>query len=52
VQAAAYINENGITLLDYLSLLEEQEQDVINLLSKDFKDKRRYQDVKNPIVTT
>jgi tetratricopeptide (TPR) repeat protein len=52
VQAAAYINENGITLSDYLSLLEEQEQDVVDLLSEDFEDEGRYQDVKNPVATT
>lgn len=38
VQAAAYINENGIALVDYLSLLDEQEEDVIDLLSEDFED--------------
>jgi hypothetical protein len=34
VQAAEYINENGIGLPDYLSLLEEQEEDVIELLAR------------------
>lgn len=52
VQATAYINKNGITFLDYLSLLEEQEQDVVELLSEDFEDDCRYQDVKNPVATT
>ena len=52
IQAAAYINENGITLSDYLSLLEEQEQNVVDLLSEDFEDERRYPDVKNPVATT
>jgi hypothetical protein len=52
VQAVAYINENGITLSDYLSLLEEQELDVVDLLSEDFEDDGRYQDVKNPVATT
>ncbi|KAF2192161.1 kinase subdomain-containing protein, partial [Zopfia rhizophila CBS 207.26] len=52
VQAAAYINENGITLSDYLVLLEEQEQDVVDLLSEDFEVEGRYQDVKNPVATT
>ena len=44
VQAAAYINENGITLSDYLSLLEEQEEDVVDLLSEGFEDEGRCQD--------
>ncbi|RYO93045.1 hypothetical protein DL762_001308 [Monosporascus cannonballus] len=52
VQAAVYINANGIGLGDYLSLLEEQEEDVINLLSEDFEDEGRYGDVKNPVATT
>jgi tetratricopeptide (TPR) repeat protein len=52
VQAAAYINENGNTLSEYLSLLEEQEQDVVELLSEDFEDDRRYEDIKNPVATT
>jgi murein DD-endopeptidase MepM/ murein hydrolase activator NlpD len=52
VQAAAYINENRITLSDYLSLLDEQEQDVVDLLSEDFEDEGRYHDVKNPVATT
>jgi hypothetical protein len=30
IQAAAYINENGIAFIDYLSLLAEQEEDVID----------------------
>lgn len=38
VQAAAYINQNKISLADYLSLLAEQEEEVINLLSKEFED--------------
>jgi hypothetical protein len=42
VQVAAYINEKNIALQDYLSLLDEQEEAVIELLSKDFKDKWRY----------
>jgi tetratricopeptide (TPR) repeat protein len=52
VQAAAYINENEITFSNYLSLLKGQEQDVIDLLSEDFEDEGRYQEVKNPIATT
>ncbi|KAG9242077.1 P-loop containing nucleoside triphosphate hydrolase protein [Calycina marina] len=52
VQAAAYINENGIAFSDYLLLLADQEEDVIDLLSEEFEDGRGYQDVKNPIATT
>ena len=52
VQAAAYINENSITISYYLSLLKEQEQDVIDLLSEDFEDEGQYREKKNPISTT
>jgi hypothetical protein len=52
VQAAAYINENGIVLSEYLLLLEEQEQDVVELLSEEFEDDGRYENIKNPIATT
>ncbi|GIJ91451.1 hypothetical protein Asppvi_010416 [Aspergillus pseudoviridinutans] len=51
-QAAAYINENGITLGCYLSLLAEQEEEVIALLSEDFKDDWRYRNTTNPVATT
>jgi tetratricopeptide (TPR) repeat protein len=51
-QAAAYINENGITLGDYLSLLIDQEERVIELLSEEFEDERRYRNIKNPVATT
>jgi len=52
VQAGAYINEKGIVLSEYSSLLEEQEQDVIELLGEDFEDDGRYEDIKNPVATT
>ncbi|KAF2190316.1 HET-domain-containing protein [Zopfia rhizophila CBS 207.26] len=52
VQAAAYINENAISLADYISLLAEQEEEVIDLLSEEFEDDGRYRDIKNPVATT
>ena len=52
VQAAAYINKNRIALSTYLSLLEGQEQDTIDILSEDFEDGGRYKDIKNPVATT
>ncbi|THC88361.1 hypothetical protein EYZ11_012192 [Aspergillus tanneri] len=51
-QAAAYINENSIGLSDYIILLQDQEPDVIELLSEDFGDKRRYKDTQNPVALT
>jgi hypothetical protein len=44
-QAVAYINEDKIALSDYLSLLEEQEE-VIDLLSEEFKNDGRYRNMK------
>jgi hypothetical protein len=52
VQAAAYINKNGIALADYLSLLAEQEEDVVDLLSVQFRDNWRYRNIKNPVAVT
>jgi hypothetical protein len=52
VQAAAYINENVITIAKYLFLLKKQEEEVIDLLSEKFEDNGKYRDMKNPIATT
>ncbi|KAK3081547.1 hypothetical protein LTS18_005545, partial [Coniosporium uncinatum] len=52
IVAAAYISENSMALLGYLSLLNEQEDDVIELLSGEFEDDWRYQSIKNPVATT
>ncbi|KAF2004693.1 FabD/lysophospholipase-like protein [Amniculicola lignicola CBS 123094] len=52
VQAAAYLNENDTTLAKYLGLLVEQEEDVVDLLSKDFEDESRYHGIKNPVAAT
>jgi tetratricopeptide (TPR) repeat protein len=52
VQAAAYINENDIAFADYLSLLADQEEVVIDLLSEEFEDDGRYASMKNPVATT
>ncbi|OJJ77926.1 hypothetical protein ASPBRDRAFT_61389 [Aspergillus brasiliensis CBS 101740] len=51
-QAAAYINENGIEVYDYLLLLGEPEEDVVELLSEDFQADGRYEDSVNPIALT
>jgi hypothetical protein len=52
VQAAAYINENRIEFVDYLSLLADSEVAVIDLLSEEFEDDGRYNNIKNPVATT
>jgi tetratricopeptide (TPR) repeat protein len=52
VQAAGYINENGITLADYIALLAKQEKETIDLLSEGFEDDWRYGYIKNPVAVT
>ncbi|KKA24369.1 hypothetical protein T310_1554, partial [Rasamsonia emersonii CBS 393.64] len=52
VQAGAYMNMNYITIVDYLSLLNDTEESLVETLSEDFEDDWRYQDQKNPVVTT
>jgi hypothetical protein len=52
VQVVAYINENGIAFVDYLSLLADQEENVIDLLSEEFEDDGRYNNTKNPVAIT
>ncbi|QKX59475.1 uncharacterized protein TRUGW13939_06609 [Talaromyces rugulosus] len=52
VQAASYINETGISLESYLSLLHEQEDVLLELLSQDFEDDWRYHRVHNPVAAT
>ncbi|KAF3385839.1 Nephrocystin-3 [Talaromyces pinophilus] len=51
-QASAYINKNGVSLSAYLDLLEDQESEVVDLLSEDFQDTGRYKDIKNPVIAT
>ncbi|PCG88329.1 hypothetical protein PENOC_111470 [Penicillium occitanis (nom. inval.)] len=51
-QASAYIIQNGIDLSTYLALLQEQEQDAVDLLSEEFRDPGRYNDIQNPVITT
>ncbi|KAL4813902.1 hypothetical protein BDW67DRAFT_192655 [Aspergillus spinulosporus] len=52
IQAAAYINSNDLGVSEYIALLQEQEPDVIDLLSEDFGDDARYQEIQNPVATT
>ncbi|CEL03122.1 hypothetical protein ASPCAL04279 [Aspergillus calidoustus] len=51
-QAAAYINENGMELSDYTSLLQQRESESLELLCEDFEDEGRYDDVPNPVGAT
>jgi tetratricopeptide (TPR) repeat protein len=51
-QAAAYMNENIMSIFDYLGLYEANDEDLIHLLSIGFEDQGRYREVKNPIAST
>jgi hypothetical protein len=52
VQAAPYINTNSVLVADYLSLLGQSDDEVVDLLSEHFEDEGRYAEAKNPIATT
>ncbi|KAI0437244.1 TPR-like protein [Xylaria telfairii] len=52
IQAAAYINENDITIEEYLSLYNDSEIEVMKVLSEDFEVHGRYRTVKNSISAT
>jgi hypothetical protein len=51
-QASAYIIANGLSLSTYLEMLQKHEQDAVALLSENFRDPGRYQDLQNAVVTT
>ena len=52
MQAAAYLNAKCSTIAEYLGIYEENNDNVIKLLSKNFEDLRRYPDTKTPVATT
>ncbi|KAB8237922.1 uncharacterized protein BDW43DRAFT_321109 [Aspergillus alliaceus] len=51
-QASAYINKKRLSLSAYSTLLQEEEQEAVELLSEDFRDPGRYKDIQNPVITT
>ncbi|KAL5608544.1 hypothetical protein FOBRF1_009041 [Fusarium oxysporum] len=51
-QAAAYLNENEISLMEYLQLFENTDRDRIELLSAEFHDDARYEQSQDPVATT
>lgn len=51
-QAAAYINENLTPIIKYLSLYNNSEEQIIEILSEGFDDRGRYRRQKNPVATT
>jgi hypothetical protein len=52
IQAAAYINENDISISEYMKLLLEQETYTNELLSEDFGHTGQDKDIQNPMATT
>ena len=52
-QAAAYLNTNKIiSVAEYLGLLRNTEQDMISIMSHEFRDSTRYKGSKNAVATT
>lgn len=51
-QAAAYLNAMQISTREYLSLLRNTEQDMVSLLSREFRDNTRYSNSRNAVATT
>lgn len=51
-QAAAYLNENGITVREYSRLLRSKESNLVDLMSREFRDDGRYKDSANAVATT
>ncbi|KAN0086959.1 putative kinesin [Elaphomyces granulatus] len=52
IQAASYMNQTGVSVATYLSFLERQEDEMVELLSQDFEDEWRYAESKNPVAVT
>jgi len=52
-QAAAYLNTNkNISVSEYLRLLQNTEQDIINVMSHKFHDRTRYKNSENAVART
>jgi len=52
-QASAYMAKTGISTTKYLELCQSGDKTVlVDLLSRDFEDRSRYKDIKNPVATT
>ncbi|KAE8416162.1 hypothetical protein BDV36DRAFT_297402 [Aspergillus pseudocaelatus] len=52
IQAASFMNENSVSPEAYLSLLNKDEDTMIELLGEDFEDDYRYPNSKNPVAFT
>ena len=52
VQAASYIDKNSSSPAEYMDLCQEQDNEIIELLSEDFEEDEKYGNRKNPVATT
>ncbi|KAK0728575.1 hypothetical protein B0T26DRAFT_869597 [Lasiosphaeria miniovina] len=51
-QTSAYMAKKQISTAQYLELCESSDEDMIELLSRDFEDRHRYKSIQNPVATT
>jgi len=51
-QASAYIAKTESTAAQYLAYCRSSDKSTIDLLSKGFKDRTRYENITNPVATT
>jgi hypothetical protein len=51
-QAAAYLNMNRMPIAKYLRLLRNTEQDIVGVMSREFRDDTRYEGSANAVATT
>jgi tetratricopeptide (TPR) repeat protein len=51
-QAAAYLNRNHMPVAKYMRLLRSTEQDMVALMSREFRDDTRYKGTANAVATT
>ncbi|KAK3325599.1 hypothetical protein B0H66DRAFT_529625 [Apodospora peruviana] len=45
-------HEVGISMSQYLEFCQSSDRDMVNLLSRDFEDRYRYNEIQNPVATT
>ncbi|KAH8621579.1 ADP binding [Alternaria alternata] len=51
-QVAAYLNRNRMSILKYLQLFRSTEQDLVRVISREFRDDTRYKGSVNAVATT
>jgi tetratricopeptide (TPR) repeat protein len=51
-QAAAYLNKNRMPVAKYLRLLRNTENDIVSLMSREFRDNTRYKESANAVADT